>query len=184
MILLIPILWSVFAILIAAAADSRGRSGFGWFVLAIVLSPLLAGFVLLLMPNLTTQALLEDIAAAHGSSAALARIHERAEASRTRRIALSVLAFLAVAYGVYSFLRIPDPTPYSASPVAQSAKRPVVQTPDRSNCTIEPFQPYPAGCTTVSVVSPNPPTGLDEKQLRAFGKGLMGSPISSPHPNR
>jgi len=184
MILLIPILWIVFAILIAAAADSRGRSGFGWFVLAIVLSPLLAGFVLLLMPNLTTQALLEDIAAAHGSSVALARIHERAEASRTRRIALSVLAFLAVAYGAYSFLRTPDPTPSSASPVAQSAKRPVVQTPD-GHCTIEPFQPYPTyGCTTVTIVSPNPPTGLAEKQLRAYGKGLTGSPISSPHPNR
>ena len=37
-----------FAFVVAAAANSRGRSGFGWFVLAIVISPLLAGFALVL----------------------------------------------------------------------------------------------------------------------------------------
>src|SRR6266852_1769818 len=88
--------WNVFAILIAAAANSRGRSGFGWFLLAGVISPLLAGLFLLLVPNLTTQALPEEIAAAQGSPTAMARIEQRAEASRTRRIAIPILALLAV----------------------------------------------------------------------------------------
>lgn len=42
-------LWLGLAIIIGVAADRRGRSGFGWFFLAVVLSPLLAGLLLLAM---------------------------------------------------------------------------------------------------------------------------------------
>lgn len=40
--------WAALALLIGAWASSLGRSGFGWFVLAVIISPLLAGIVLLI----------------------------------------------------------------------------------------------------------------------------------------
>jgi hypothetical protein len=36
--------WALFAIAVGAYASSKGRSGFGWFLLAMVISPLL-GFI-------------------------------------------------------------------------------------------------------------------------------------------
>lgn len=41
------LLWFVGAIVVAIIAGSRGRNGFGWFVLAIMLSPLLMGILVL-----------------------------------------------------------------------------------------------------------------------------------------
>lgn len=40
--------WAVLALLIGAWASGIGRSGFGWFVLALIISPLLAGIALLI----------------------------------------------------------------------------------------------------------------------------------------
>lgn len=40
------------ALLVARAASGRGRSGFGWLVLAVLMTPPLAGLLLLLMPDL------------------------------------------------------------------------------------------------------------------------------------
>lgn len=45
----IPFLWIVFALIVGAGASNRGRSGFGWFLLALILSPLLAGFALVVV---------------------------------------------------------------------------------------------------------------------------------------
>ncbi|HYA07015.1 MAG TPA: hypothetical protein VEF90_14090 [Xanthobacteraceae bacterium] len=59
--MLLLILWLVFAVLIGAAARTRGRNGVGWFLLAILLSPLFAGLILAILPDLRTRALLEDI---------------------------------------------------------------------------------------------------------------------------
>lgn len=42
------LVWFVGAILIGALASQRERSGFGWFLLALVISPLLAGLGLLI----------------------------------------------------------------------------------------------------------------------------------------
>ncbi len=36
------IIWAVFAVAVGMFAGSRGRSGFGWFVLAMLISPLIA----------------------------------------------------------------------------------------------------------------------------------------------
>jgi hypothetical protein len=148
------LLWLFFAIMIGAAASSRGRSGFGWFLLAAVISPLLAAFVLVLLPNLTTQALLEDIAAAHGSSAAIARIEERARGIRTRRMTLTVLAVVVVAVFVINRLQQAAPVapPIAQSLPAASTGMPTAARPN--NCTIEPFQSWPTGCASVRVVSP------------------------------
>jgi len=43
-------IWVFFAVVIGYAAFRRGRSGFGWFLLGILISPLLAGFLLLAFP--------------------------------------------------------------------------------------------------------------------------------------
>lgn len=51
-ILLLLIVWFVICVVIAGAATNRGRSGFGWFLLAFFFSPLLAGILLLLLPDL------------------------------------------------------------------------------------------------------------------------------------
>ncbi|MEN9420197.1 MAG: hypothetical protein RI988_3818 [Pseudomonadota bacterium] len=40
-------LWIGLAVVVGVAATSRGRSGFGWFFLAVVISPLLAGLLVL-----------------------------------------------------------------------------------------------------------------------------------------
>lgn len=42
--------WIVFSIAVGIGASARGRSGIGWFLLSIALSPLLAGFLVLALP--------------------------------------------------------------------------------------------------------------------------------------
>lgn len=44
--------WPLFAGVVAVLAARSGRSGTGWFLLAMLLSPLLAGVLLLLIANL------------------------------------------------------------------------------------------------------------------------------------
>lgn len=48
--------WLMFALVVGLIASGRGRSGMGWFVLACLISPLLAGIFLLVSANLRTQA--------------------------------------------------------------------------------------------------------------------------------
>ena len=45
-------MWVVFAVLVGFLADSRGRSGIGFFFVAMLLSPLLALAILLVTKNL------------------------------------------------------------------------------------------------------------------------------------
>lgn len=39
--------WVLLSIVVGVAASSRDRSGFGWFVLALLISPLIAGLLVL-----------------------------------------------------------------------------------------------------------------------------------------
>jgi hypothetical protein len=55
------VLWVVFAVMVGAAAAQRGRSGLGWFLLAVFISPLLAGILLAIFPDLRTRELLQGI---------------------------------------------------------------------------------------------------------------------------
>jgi hypothetical protein len=41
--MVIAFFWLLFSTVLAGAADRRGRSGFGWLLLAIAISPFLAG---------------------------------------------------------------------------------------------------------------------------------------------
>jgi hypothetical protein len=42
-------LWFVLAVVVGIVAAALGRSGPGWFLLAVIISPLIAGIVLLLV---------------------------------------------------------------------------------------------------------------------------------------
>jgi len=44
-------LWLVLSILIGIGASTKGLSGFGWFLLALLLSPLIAGLIVLGLPS-------------------------------------------------------------------------------------------------------------------------------------
>jgi hypothetical protein len=44
--------WLLFCFLVAKYAGDRGHSRFGWWLLAFLFSPLLAGLLLALVPNL------------------------------------------------------------------------------------------------------------------------------------
>ena len=50
------IFWIIFAGVVAFAAAARGRSAFGWLLLALVISPLLALILVLVLPNLSATA--------------------------------------------------------------------------------------------------------------------------------
>jgi hypothetical protein len=54
--------WIVFAVIVGIAASARGRSGFGFFLLSLVLSPLIGILFVLAMPNLKHEDLLKQIA--------------------------------------------------------------------------------------------------------------------------
>lgn len=44
-------LWVGFAIIVGVGANTRGRNGPGWGVLALLISPLIAGLLLLALPR-------------------------------------------------------------------------------------------------------------------------------------
>lgn len=55
--------WVVATVLVAVCANARGRSGLGWFLLSLVISPILAIIALLLMRNLRAEAAMEELKA-------------------------------------------------------------------------------------------------------------------------
>jgi hypothetical protein len=55
------IFWLMFAFVVGAAASARGRSGAGWFILSAIISPLLGLILVLVLPNLRHEALLEKL---------------------------------------------------------------------------------------------------------------------------
>jgi hypothetical protein len=44
------VMWLFFSALVGIVADRRKRNGFGWFVLALFISPLFAGLLVLVLP--------------------------------------------------------------------------------------------------------------------------------------
>jgi len=43
--------WLILAVIVGVGANTRGREGGGWFLLAVIISPLLAGLLLLALPR-------------------------------------------------------------------------------------------------------------------------------------
>jgi hypothetical protein len=54
------VVWILLAVVVAFAADSRGRGVGWWFVLSLLISPLIALLVLLVLPNLRERASLGE----------------------------------------------------------------------------------------------------------------------------
>lgn len=74
---MIFLFWIGFAIIVGVAANNRGRNSIGWSLLAVVISPLLAGLLLFAMPPRRQS--LSDIAT-------LAMIEATPEGSRSRQL--------------------------------------------------------------------------------------------------
>lgn len=53
----IVVVWLFFAALVGWAAGTKGRNGFGWFFIAILISPLIAAIIVLLVPRVATPAI-------------------------------------------------------------------------------------------------------------------------------
>ena len=48
--------WIIFAVIIGIAASSRGRNGIGWFLISVLLSPLLGLLLLIALPRQDAEA--------------------------------------------------------------------------------------------------------------------------------
>ena len=48
----IVLAWIVLSVIVGVAANTRGRGGAGWAVLALIVSPLIAGLLVLALPKL------------------------------------------------------------------------------------------------------------------------------------
>lgn len=56
MLLSVVGMWIGFAIAVAVAANTRGRDSAGWFFLSLLISPLIAGLIVLALPSLAATA--------------------------------------------------------------------------------------------------------------------------------
>ena len=54
--------WIVLAIIVGVAANTRGRSPVGWTLLALVVSPLIAGLLVLALPNMHVEFAVDEAA--------------------------------------------------------------------------------------------------------------------------
>lgn len=52
--------WFTLSIIVGVAARGRGRSGFGWFILSALISPLFSLILLLVLPKVGAAAVLRD----------------------------------------------------------------------------------------------------------------------------
>ncbi len=48
--------WFIFSVVVGIIAGARGRSGFGYFLLSILLSPLIGGLLAIALPSRATRA--------------------------------------------------------------------------------------------------------------------------------
>ena len=55
------VFWFIFALAVGFIADARGRSGFGWFFLAILISPLIACVLILALPTPRSKSALSGV---------------------------------------------------------------------------------------------------------------------------
>jgi hypothetical protein len=72
--------WILFSAVVGVGANTRGRPGFNWFLLSLVISPLLAGLFLIASPRIVKQ---KDPFA---DIATLAMIEATPEGSRSRQL--------------------------------------------------------------------------------------------------
>jgi hypothetical protein len=88
--------WIGLSIVVAVAADTRGRSPIAWFIYAIIFSPLLGGLLLLALPNLA-------------NSFAAGRMYlegELEERRRRRAIVARIAAVVVVLMGIVAWMML------------------------------------------------------------------------------
>jgi hypothetical protein len=94
------IAWIVVAIIVGVVANSRGRSGFGWFVLAVVISPVIAFLLVIVLPRLDTSGSVRSGAKVGESVPAQSFSFGRAVVIVLALIAALIVAGIAVAFGI------------------------------------------------------------------------------------
>jgi hypothetical protein len=99
----VAVAWLVLAIVVGVAASARGRSGANWFFLAVILSPLIAGLIVAMLPDLRTRQLMDEMRfGVVADGRALDRAVEKGQGDITwkRAIAIAVLLVAAAFAGV------------------------------------------------------------------------------------
>jgi Na+-transporting methylmalonyl-CoA/oxaloacetate decarboxylase gamma subunit len=105
------IVWVVLSLVIGSAAGQRGRSAFGWFLLSILTTPLLAGIFLLLFPPLRDLTLsVDDEALQESISKGLSIETPRKRGIGRLIVVLAILSFIIVAIPTINNMANKSPT--------------------------------------------------------------------------
>jgi hypothetical protein len=96
--LLIIFGWLMFTIIVAVAANTRGRNALGWGILAVLFSPLIAGLLLLALPNLRMEALLSGGSTSSFGPLRTQEWHDQRQRRRniTRAVVLTLIAVVMI----------------------------------------------------------------------------------------
>ena len=65
--------YTALAIIVGVVASRRGRSGFGWFLLAFLISPVLTGPLVLMLPRRSAEAQINTETSAAGALFSIAK---------------------------------------------------------------------------------------------------------------
>ena len=163
MLVICLVIWLVFSIAVGVGAANRKRFGFGWFLFAILISPLVAGFILLLLGEKKKQSRPNGMGSVEASSpfakqppkksdwskvawtpeqAVKLKQEAKAEYAASERKAfiragLFVAVFVVlIVYGIRSSVSIPE-TP-QATTQKQSYQEPESRRSDRETVIIHP----------------------------------------------
>ena len=106
--------WLVLCVLVGLWASKKGRSGFGFFLLAVIISPVVAGLIVLIIRPATVepaQFILTDSGATIWSTDTKHRLDSRSEMRRSlsvgdKRLRLSVLFACAMEAAFIVFLTV------------------------------------------------------------------------------
>ena len=91
--------WIGLSIVVAVAANTRGRSPIAWFIYAIIFSPLLSGLLLLAQPNLSNSF-------AAGRMYLEGELREFEERRRRRAIVARIAAVVVVLMGIVAWMML------------------------------------------------------------------------------
>ena len=89
--------WIGLSIVVAVAANTRGRSPIAWFIYAIIFSPLLSGLLLLALPN---------VANSFGRMYLEGELRELEERRRRRAIVARIAAVVVVLMGIVAWMML------------------------------------------------------------------------------
>jgi hypothetical protein len=126
--------WLIASVLVGIGAAGRGRNGFGWFLLAVIISPLLAFILLALLPNLRLLAMMEaPYRAQQVDDVALRNAIARndSEQPTTRQVVVALVVLIGVVVGVAYY--------YSSGATGPPASAPMIAPAD----TAPSLQPMP-----------------------------------------